>query len=193
VTVIALTLPRLRLASWLTARWQETTVSEQPWAGSDFTLPPTGTTDVALCGACRRRGECQLGLGREQLMDDGSVETDLVCSDEHEGGPSVAHGGWTAGVFDEVLGHVPMLQGQLAVTGQLSVTFIKPVPVGRPLHARAWVERKEGHRWYVAGELTLQSTGSLLARGEAIMVARDPGHFDRHRKWLAEQDAAAGR
>ncbi len=167
-------------------------MSEQAWAGSDFSLPPTSTTGVALCGACRRRGDCRLGLGREQLMDDGSVETDLVCTEEHEGGPDVAHGGWTAGVLDEVLGHVPMLHRQLAVTGQLAVTFIKPVPIGRPLHARAWIDRTEGRRWYVAGELTLRSTGALLARGEAIMVARDYAHFDRHRTWLAEQDELAG-
>jgi acyl dehydratase len=70
---------------------------------------------------------------------------------QNEGGPEVAHGGWTAGAFDELLGHVPLLHGQLAVTGQLTVTYVKPVPVGRPLHARAWLERRDGHRWYVAG------------------------------------------
>jgi uncharacterized protein (TIGR00369 family) len=164
-------------------------MQEQIWAGSDFTRPPHSETGVALCGACARRGDCRLGLGLERLGDDGSVETDLVCTEEHEGGPGVAHGGWTAGVLDEVLGHVPMLHKQLAVTGQLSVNFVKPVPVDRPLRARAWVERKEGHRWYVAAEVTLTATGALLATGHAVMVARDPGHFDRHRQWLAEQDA----
>jgi acyl-CoA thioesterase FadM len=93
-------------------------------------------------------------------------------------------------VLDEVLGHVQMLHGQLAVTGQLSVTYLKPVPVGRPLHARAWRTRQEGHRWYTAAELTLASTGALLALGEAVMVLRDRGHFDRHREWLAQQDRA---
>jgi len=116
-----------------------------------------------------------------------------VCTEDHEGGPRVAHGGWTAGMFDEVLGHVLMLHRQLAVTGQLSVTYVKPVPVGRRLRARAWVERTEGHRWYVAGELTLRPTGALLATGSAVMVTRDQGHFDRHRALLAQQDAEAER
>ena len=167
-------------------------MTESPWAGSDFQLRPQPDSPVALCGACRRLGACRLGLGREQLMPDGSVQTDLVCGPENEGGPAVAHGGWTAGVFDEVLGHVPVLNGQLAVTGQLSVKYIKPAPVGRALHARAWTQRREGHRWYVAGELTLASTGALLASGEAVMVLRDVGHFARHQQWLAEQDSAAG-
>ena len=88
-------------------------------------------------------------------------------------------------------GHVPLLNGELAVTGRLSVSYLKPVPVGRPLHARAWTVRREGHLWYVAGKMTLASTGAVLARGEAVMVLRDAGHFARHRDWLAEQDQAA--
>jgi acyl-coenzyme A thioesterase PaaI-like protein len=161
------------------------------WAGSDFQQPPRPGSPVALCGACRRLGACRLGLGREELRAYGSVHTELVCGPENEGGPEVAHGGWTAAVFDEVLGHVHLLHGQLAVTGQLSVTYVKPVPVGRPLHARAWPVRREGHRLYVAGELTLASTGTVLGREEAVMVLRDRGHFARHREWLAGQDLAA--
>jgi acyl-CoA thioesterase FadM len=92
-------------------------------------------------------------------------------------------------MFDEVTGHVPLLNGQLAVTGRMTVTYVKPVPIDRPLQARAWIVRKEASRWYVEGELTLASTGAVLGRAEAVMVLRDPGHFARHRAWLAEQDA----
>src|SRR5229473_7242872 len=74
-------------------------MTESPWAGSDFQLPPQPESPVALCGACRRLGACRLGLGREELQPDGSVHTDLVCGPENEGGPDVAHGGWTAGAF----------------------------------------------------------------------------------------------
>jgi acyl-coenzyme A thioesterase PaaI-like protein len=113
-----------------------------------------------------------------------------VCDESNEGGPNVAHGGWTASVFDEVLGHVPVLSGELAVTGELTVRYVKPVPIGRPLVARAWTERREGRRWYVAGQLLLESTGALLASGNAVMVVRPGDHFARHQAWLAEQDAA---
>ena len=43
------------------------------------------------------------------------------------------------------------------------------------------------------GELILASTGALLGRAEAVMVLRDQGHFERHRAWLAEQDAIGER
>lgn len=166
-------------------------MTSTPWAGSDFQLPPQPDSPVALCGACRRLGACRLGLGREELQPDGSVHTDLVCGPQNEGGPGVAHGGWTASVFDEITGHVPLLNGQLAVTGKLSLRYLKPVPLGRPLRTRAWTLRREGQCWYVAGEMTLASTGAVLARGEAVMVLRDRGHFQRHAEWLAEQDQAA--
>jgi hypothetical protein len=39
--------------------------------------------------------------------------------------------------------------------------------------------------------MTLASTGVVLARGEAVMVLRDAGHFARHREWLARQDLPA--
>jgi acyl-CoA thioesterase FadM len=87
-----------------------------------------------------------------------------------------------------VLGHVPLLGGELAVTGQLTVTYVKPVPIDRPLVARAWTERREGRRWYVGGELLLDSSRAVLARGSAIMVVRPSDHFTRHRAWLALQD-----
>jgi len=164
-----------------------------PWAGTDFQQPQsTEGANVSLCGGCARLGACRLGLGREILLEDGTTQTDLVCTPEHEGGPNVAHGGWTAAMFDEVLGHVPMLLGQLAVTGQLSVTFVKPVPVGRPLRAVARIDKRDERRWHLSAELTLSATGAVLGRAEAIMVLRDPAHFERHRQWLAQQDALSG-
>jgi acyl-coenzyme A thioesterase PaaI-like protein len=166
-------------------------MDEPKWAGADFSDAPAG--GIYLCRACERLGHCRLGLGREELGSDGVVRTTLVCSAEHEGGPGVAHGGWTAAMFDEVTGHVPLLSGQLSVTGTMRVRYVKPVPIERPLHARAWVASKQARTWHVEGELTLASTGALLGRAEAVMVLRDEGHFERHRAWLAEQDAIGGR
>lgn len=165
------------------------TTGDSVWAGSDFQRPPRSDGGVALCGACRVTGECRLGLRTERLHK-GIAHFNITCPPEQEGGPNVAHGGWTAAVLDEVLGHFPILHGVMAVTAELSVSFVKPVPVARALEARSWVERKEGSRWYVAGELVLGSSGSPLARASGIWVARDPDHFRRHEAWLAEQDRA---
>jgi acyl-coenzyme A thioesterase PaaI-like protein len=145
---------------------------------------------VVLCASCRRAGSCHLGLTRELLGPDGVVTTELVCAAEHEGGPGVAHGGWIAGAMDEITGHVPLLHGRFTVTGEMTVRYVKPVPIGRPLVARAWIEREEARRLHVEAVLELVASGAELARARAVMVLRDDRHFARHRAWLADQDRA---
>ncbi|MER6798188.1 PaaI family thioesterase [Amycolatopsis mediterranei] len=138
------------------------------------------------------RGSCRLGVERERLEGDDTALFDDHSPRDQEGGPDVAHGGWTAAVLDECLGHVPLLHRVLSVTAELSVSFVKPVPVERPLEVRAWVERRAGSRWYIRGELVLLPNRALLAKASGIWVQRDPAHFDRHQRWLAEQDAGRG-
>jgi acyl-coenzyme A thioesterase PaaI-like protein len=126
-------------------------------------------------------------VDKERLGEDGVAWFELACPRSQEGGPNVAHGGWTAAVMDECLGHLPLLKRVLSVTAELTVGFVKPVPVKRQVQVRAWVERREGSRWYIAGEMTLLPGGVVPARASGIWVTRDPGHFARHEAWLADQ------
>lgn len=152
---------------------------------------PVSSGGVTLCAACARRGECRLGLQTEVLEADGSVTTELVCDESHEGGPGVAHGGWTAAALDELVGHVVLQHRRLSVTGRLTVRFLRPVPVDRPLRATARRVREADGRWFVHAEIALAATGAVLATGEGEMVLREWTHFARFRAWLAEQDAAS--
>ena len=91
-------------------------------------------------------------------------------------------------MLDEVLGHVPLLNGQMSVTGTLTVRFDRPVPVGRSLQARAWTAKKEQRKWFLEGELVLASSGAILARAEGIFVLREQAtHVVDFERWLAEQ------
>jgi acyl-coenzyme A thioesterase PaaI-like protein len=163
-------------------------VVTSPWAGGDFQQPPRSDGGVALCGACRQVNQCRLGLTTERLDGDDVARFEIVCPPEHEGGPNVAHGGWTAGVMDEVLGHVPILHGRMSVTGTLTIRFERPVPIGRGLVASAWIDRREERKWHLAGELVLASSGAPLARAEGIFVLRDPlAHFGDFERWLEAQ------
>jgi uncharacterized protein (TIGR00369 family) len=159
------------------------------WVGGDWQrdAAPGG---IALCGACRRTGRCRLGLLTESLGEDGTVTTSLVCDESNEGGPGVAHGGWTAGALDEIVGHVVLMHRRMAVTGELTVRFLRPVPICRPLRATARRVKQEGDRWFVTAELVLAATGAVLATAEAVMVERDRTHFARFQHWLESQDAA---
>jgi acyl-coenzyme A thioesterase PaaI-like protein len=160
----------------------------EQWAASSFQDPPRTEGGVALCGACRLLGHCRLGVVAEHLDDDGVAWLDVSCPRDQEGGPNVAHGGWTAATMDECLGHLPLLNKTMCVTAELTVKFLKPVPVDLPLQVKVWVERREGSRWYLAGEMVLKSSGAVLASASGVWVTRDPSHYDRHRQWLSEQD-----
>jgi acyl-coenzyme A thioesterase PaaI-like protein len=151
---------------------------------------PAPAPDVLLCFACRRLGACRLGITHETLVEPGVSQTQLACARDYEGGPGVSHGGWTAEVMDEALGHLNILGGGFAVTATLNVEFLRPVPLERPLVIRAWSETVENGRRTNAGELSLISTGVVLARARGVYVDRDASHFQRHAAWLAEQDAA---
>lgn len=144
---------------------------------------------VILCEECRRLGKCRLGITKEAVVGDFRTETTLVCPRDHEGGPGVAHGGWTASVIDEALGHLPLLCGQMTVTATLTVEFLRPVPIERPLKLTAWRESVERNRWINAGELVLESTGVVLARARGEFAMRDQSrHFERFRDWLASEE-----
>ncbi|MEZ4554425.1 MAG: PaaI family thioesterase [Dehalococcoidia bacterium] len=134
----------------------------------------------------------RFGVLSERLDEAGVAHFEVVCPPEYEGGPGVAHGGWTAAVFDEVLGHVPLLHGHYTVTASLTVEFMRPVPVGASLAATARADRVEGRKWFLSGELALTSSGAVLATASGLWIAREhASHFEGFERWLSEQGAAS--
>ncbi|CAM3132021.1 PaaI family thioesterase [Mycobacterium colombiense] len=142
---------------------------------------------IQLCLGCRTLNHCRLGLLREHRQDDGTVISEIICPPEYEAADQVAHGRWTAGVLDEIVGHCVTLGDEFVVTGSLKIDFVKPVPISRPLTSRAAVVRREGRRVYVAAELSLTSSGAVLASAHATMVRRPSNHYERHQEWLDGQ------
>jgi acyl-coenzyme A thioesterase PaaI-like protein len=164
-----------------------------PPAGPDGLVEaffPRSPGGVGLCFGCHDRGECRLGLTGYRIGADGVAEVDLTCPRGEQGGPEVAHGGWTAAAFDEALGHLPLRSGHFAVTAELSVRYRRQIPVERPLLARSWVDRREGSRWHISGEMLMLPGRAVLAEATGVWVVRDLEHFEKHQQWLAEQDSA---
>jgi acyl-coenzyme A thioesterase PaaI-like protein len=167
-------------------------MSSGEWAHLDRSDPrsplfaDTSESGVILCGACRVLRRCRLGVEHETLNDDGTVHSTLICPSDQEGGPQVAHGGWTAGVLDELSGHALLLRDEFAVTGTLTVRFVRPVPIMWPLSAKATVTGRDGRKVFVACELRLTEGGELMATSEAVMIRRPGDHFDRHQRWLSQ-------
>jgi len=115
-----------------------------------------------------------------------------VCPAAYEGGPGIAHGGWIAAFFDELLGQCVNAQGPTALTGELSVRFVKPVPIGPRLVGAARVGLRAGRRRHANGQLVLASSGAVLATASGIFVDARTDHYQRAAMWVLEQEARAG-
>jgi acyl-coenzyme A thioesterase PaaI-like protein len=145
-----------------------------------------------LCVGCEALGHCRYGLTSERLDGDEAGCFELTCPPEHEGGPGVAHAGWTAGVLSEAVSRMLNLHGLPSLVAQLSVDYERPVPVGHPLRARSWVEGQDGNRRQVVGELTLVSSGTVVARARGVSVVRDRDvHYSTFERWLSRESQSS--
>ena len=84
------------------------------------------------------------------------------------------HSNWTAMAFatraeGRRMGEPPPVA---TVTGTLGVRFLKPTPMGEPLHLRAWVDGEIGRKLRVICELG--PAGDVTAIGDSIFVRVDP-------------------
>jgi acyl-coenzyme A thioesterase PaaI-like protein len=90
----------------------------------------------------------------------------------YEGPPGYVHGGWVALTFDELLGMSNIASGHPGMTGRLTVRYLKPTPVHRPVELRGRTERVEGRRITSTGELYVD--GVRTAEAEGLFVTIDP-------------------
>lgn len=150
-------------------------------------------TKDRLCAACKAAGQCYYGL-TELYFDDaaGVMHCRVTCGANHEGGSSVAHGGWICAVMDELLGQHVIERYGSTVTATLTVDFKRPVTIDEPVIGRSWLESNEGRKVKAAGELRLEASGALLATATGLFIISAADHHDRHAAWLREQKAIAG-
>lgn len=119
------------------------------------------------------------GLDLEVRRAGDEVVGSLTLRAAHEGAPDRSHGGIVAALFDDVFGFLLVIESRPAFTGELWVRYEGGVPIGEPLECRARLDRREGRKMYMTGELTVTATAQVLARSTATFIAMDPSHFGR--------------
>jgi acyl-CoA thioesterase FadM len=82
------------------------------------------------------------------------------------------HGGVLPLLFDEVLGRAASLTGQRLRTAYLRTDFRALTPLDTRLEVRGWLERQEGRKFFVRGEL--RHGDVVCADAEALFVALKP-------------------
>ena len=89
-----------------------------------------------------------------------------------QGPPGHAHGGIIATILDEAMGKVNKLRSVIALTSQMQVQYLKPVPLGLPLVAEGREASVRGRRHTNVAEIRTPE-GKVLARGKAVFIAVD--------------------
>ena len=115
-----------------------------------------------------------IGLRVRCFKTDGGVLSPVLVQRQYEGPPGTAHGGIVAAYLDEILaGAVVRATGRIAVTGELTVRYLRPVPLETPLLGRAHVVTDHGRYVDVEGRIEHLDTAELLAtgRGRFFFVA----------------------
>jgi uncharacterized protein (TIGR00369 family) len=144
-------------------------------------LKPNPTNLCFGCGGANPRG---MLLTFEQDDAAHRIRGNFQLGAEYQGGAGFIHGGIIATVLDEVMGKVCRFRGVRAVTAELSIEYLKPVPVDTDLVVEGYEVEMKGRNLFLAGDIRDVSR-KVLARGKGRFVIIDP-------KRIAKQAAGNG-
>ncbi len=89
------------------------------------------------------------------------------------GPPAHAHGGIIATILDEAMGKVNKLHNIVCLTSTMEVTYLKPVPLSKPLVVEGWEKRVRGREHYRSAEIQ-NAEGEVLATSTGKFIEIDP-------------------
>src|SRR6267154_4881902 len=91
----------------------------------------------------------------------------------YTGPPGHCHGGIIASILDDAMGKVNKLRQVVALTSEITVNYLKPVPLNKPLRVESREVKVQGRRHINMAEI-LNQKGEVLARGRGLFIAIDP-------------------
>jgi uncharacterized protein (TIGR00369 family) len=91
----------------------------------------------------------------------------------YTGPPGHCHGGIIATILDDAMGKVNKLRDVVALTSQMTVNYLRPVPLNQSLRVEARELRVEGRRHTNVAEI-LNQKDEVLAHGQGTFIAIDP-------------------
>jgi uncharacterized protein (TIGR00369 family) len=91
----------------------------------------------------------------------------------YTGPPAHCHGGIIATILDDAMGKVNKLRHVIALTREMTVEYIKPVPLYKPLRVEGREIKVRG-RTHVNQAEIFNEKNEVLARSRGIFIAIDP-------------------
>lgn len=129
-------------------------------------LDPNPANGCFACGGANERG---MRLAFEQDDAARCIRGTFRLGAEYSGGTGFLHGGIIATLLDEAMGKVNRFRGIRAVTAELNVEYLKPVPAEQDIVVEAREIEKNGRNLFHMGEIR-NMEGTLLARGRGRFV-----------------------
>jgi uncharacterized protein (TIGR00369 family) len=115
------------------------------------------------------------GMRLKFILDE--ARQTFVCrfrlSKRYTGPPGHCHGGIIACILDDAMGKVNKLHHVVALTREMTVEYLKPVPLGKPLRVEGSEVEVRGRKHINTAEI-LNDKDEVLARSRGIFIAIDP-------------------
>lgn len=102
------------------------------------------------------------------IADDGVASARLSLGMAYQGPPARVHGGVVATLLDHVMGYAAGTAGMWSFTRSLTVDYDRAVPLITDIDIRAWVERVEGRKVFVRGDIS--ADGETLVRANGLWL-----------------------
>jgi len=121
------------------------------------------------CFACGRLNPSGLHLDLEVSRN--RAQARYTGRREHQGYDGALHGGIVSALLDETMGWAIFQQGIWGVTGRLSVTFRRPVPIGEDLVITGEIVRESRRAIETKGTVRHAATADeVLAEADALFL-----------------------
>ncbi|MFZ0701689.1 MAG: PaaI family thioesterase [Candidatus Acidiferrales bacterium] len=129
-------------------------------------LEPKPDNPCFGCGADNPRG---MMLTFEQDHEARKIVGRFRLGPEYQGSNRVLHGGIIAVLLDEAMGKLNRFHSVRAVTAELNVEYLRPVPIDEEIVVEAQEVSREGRNLMHRGEIR-NAAGKVLARGRGRFV-----------------------
>src|SRR5262245_61869611 len=134
--------------------------------GSKLVLAPNPANHCFGCGGANDFG---MKLTFEVDTETGRAAGKFVLGPRYGGGAGFVHGSVIALLLDEVMGKISKLSEERAVTAELNIEYLKPVPTDAEIVVSGWQESEKGRNRFRVGEIH-DTQAKLLARGRGRFV-----------------------
>jgi len=148
--------------------------------GFRLTVPEDGSVErhQLFANSVVSGGANPMGLGAYLWREGDVAVMEVTLGNAFEGAPGRSHGGVVASFVDETMGLVMGMQGVLAFTAQLDITYRAPTPINQPITARAWLASRTGRKLTIKATVTAGDV--TLAEATALFIEVDPATFLEH-------------